>query len=54
MAKGTSTKKPGEPKCRACGGVLEGTVVVKIGGKRWHKECAVKSKKFIPKEYQEK
>jgi len=53
MAKG-SQKKSGEPKCRECGGALEGKVVVKIGGSRWHKECAEKKGKFIPIEYREK
>jgi len=54
MAKGTSQKKPGEPKCRECGGALEGKVVVKIGGNRWHKECAEKKGKHIPIEYRDK
>jgi len=50
MAKG-SVKKPGPAKCRNCGGLLEGKDVVKIGGNKWHKECAQKAKKSIPKEY---
>jgi hypothetical protein len=52
MAKG-SAKKPGEPKCRGCGGLLEGKTVVKIGGRKWHKECAVEKKKKLPTEYQD-
>lgn len=51
MAKG-SAKKPGPAKCRNCGGLLEGRETVKIGGNQWHKECAEKAKKFIPREYQ--
>jgi hypothetical protein len=50
MARG-SAKKPGEPKCRGCGGFTEGKEIVKIGGKRWHKECAEKAGKKIPREY---
>ena len=50
MAKG-SAKKPGEPKCRGCGGVLESRVVVKIGKNKWHKECAEQKGKFISREY---
>lgn len=52
MAKGSS-KKPGDPKCRACGGLLEGRAVVRIGGNKWHSECAEKQSKFIPVEYRE-
>jgi len=51
MAKG-SAKKPGEPKCRGCSGPLEGKNIVLIGGNKWHRECAEKSGKKIPKEYQ--
>ncbi|MDQ7822987.1 MAG: hypothetical protein RDV48_09360 [Candidatus Eremiobacteraeota bacterium] len=51
MGKG-SAKKPGEPKCRGCGGLLEGKEVVKVGGNKWHKECAEQKGKKIPKEYQ--
>ncbi|MFH0801435.1 MAG: hypothetical protein V2A78_03490 [bacterium] len=50
MAKG-SAKKPGEPKCRGCGGLLEGKDNVKIGGSKWHKECAEKKGKMIPREF---
>lgn len=50
MARGKQ-KKVGEPKCRECGGLLEGKKVIKIGGKKWHHECAQKKGKFIPKEY---
>ena len=50
MAKG-SAKKPGEPKCRGCGGLLEGKQIARIGGNKWHLECAQQKKKFIPKEY---
>jgi len=52
MAKG-SAKKPGEPKCRGCGGLLEGKTVVKVGGRKWHLECAKEKGKNIPKEYHE-
>ncbi len=51
MAKG-SAKKPGEPKCKGCGGLLEGKTVVKVGGNKWHKECAENKGKKIPREYQ--
>ncbi|MHB2018656.1 MAG: LIM domain-containing protein [Candidatus Xenobia bacterium] len=50
MAKG-SAKKPGEPKCRGCGGALEGKPMVKIGGAKWHRECAEKAGKKIPREF---
>lgn len=50
MAKG-SNKKPGPPKCRGCGGLLEGKETVKISKNKWHKECALKKGKKIPKEY---
>ena len=49
--KKASAKKPGPPKCRYCGGLIEGKNYVKIGGKKWHRECAVKAGKFIPREY---
>lgn len=51
MAK-SSNKKPGEPKCRACHGSLEGKDVVRVGGANWHRECAVKAGKKIAAEYQ--
>jgi hypothetical protein len=51
VARGKS-KKPGDPKCRGCSGLLEGRSVVRIGGNNWHYECAVKAGKKIPKEYQ--
>ncbi|MFH1454198.1 MAG: hypothetical protein ABIH00_09535 [Armatimonadota bacterium] len=50
MAKG-SPKKAGSPKCRGCGGLLEGKALAKISGKKWHKECAEKKGKKIPQEY---
>ncbi len=43
----------GGAKCRGCKGTLEGNKYVKIAGKKWHKECAVKEGKKIPKEYAE-
>ncbi|MFP4496986.1 MAG: hypothetical protein ACLFQV_02145 [Vulcanimicrobiota bacterium] len=52
MARGKE-KKPSEPKCRGCGGLLEGKPVVKIGGNKWHLECAQKAGKHIPKEYRD-
>jgi hypothetical protein len=52
MAKGSS-KKPGDPKCRDCGGLLEGRPTVRIGGYKWHQECAEKKEKFISREYRE-
>jgi hypothetical protein len=52
MAKGSS-KKPGDPKCRGCGGLLEGRPVVRIGGNKWHQECAEKQNKFIAREYRD-
>lgn len=39
-------------KCRHCRGSLEGNSYVKIGGTKWHKECAQKAGKKIPAEYQ--
>jgi hypothetical protein len=48
MAKG-SAKKPGDPKCRGCSGLLEGKPTVKIGGAKWHRECAERAgKKLTP------
>jgi hypothetical protein len=52
LAKG-SAKKPGDPKCRACSGLLEGRPTAIIGGGKWHVECAEKQGKFIPVEYRE-
>ena len=52
MAKGSS-KKPGDPKCRDCGGLLEGRPTVRVGGYKWHQECAEKKGKFISREYRE-
>lgn len=49
--KKSSGKKPGPPKCRGCGGVLEEKAVVKIGSNKWHSECAKQKGKKIPKEY---
>ena len=53
MSRGKA-KKIGDPKCRGCGGLLEGKAVAKIDGKKWHVECAVKAGKHIPKEYRQK
>lgn len=53
MARGKA-KKIGQPRCRGCGGFLEGKPVVKIGGNKWHIECAIKAGKHIPKEYRDK
>lgn len=54
MAKSSSSfKKPGDPKCRACGGMLEGRATAIIGGSKWHLECAQKQGKFIPVEYRD-
>lgn len=52
MAKGSS-KKPGDPKCRDCGGLLEGRPTVRVGGYKWHQECAEKKGKFISREYRD-
>lgn len=52
MAKGSS-KKPGDPKCRTCGGLLEGRPTVRVGGYKWHQECAEKANKYIAREYRE-
>lgn len=46
-----SGKKPGPAKCRGCAGGLEGKVIIKIGGNKWHKECAEKKGKKVPKEF---
>jgi hypothetical protein len=43
----------GGAKCRGCKGTLEGNKYVKVAGKKWHKDCAVKEGKKIPKEYAE-
>lgn len=48
--KGTS-KKPGPPKCRGCGGLLEEKETLYIGGSKWHRRCAEQKKKHIPIEY---
>jgi hypothetical protein len=48
-----STKKPGPAKCRYCRGLIEGGKFVKIGGRKWHRECALKAGKKIPREYAE-
>jgi hypothetical protein len=50
MAK-ASSKKPGPPKCKKCHGLLEGKDVARIGGHKWHKECAETAGKKIPAEY---
>ena len=52
MSRGKS-KKIGDPKCRACAGLLEGKQTVRIGGQIWHMECAQKAGKHIPKEYRQ-
>ena len=44
----SSTKKPGDPKCRGCHGLLENSEAIRIGGAKWHYECAVKAGKKIP------
>lgn len=48
----SSVKKPGDPKCRGCHGLLENSEAIRIGGAKWHYECAVKAGKKIPAEYQ--
>lgn len=50
-SKKTSNKKPGPPKCRACGGLTEEKETVLIGGNKWHRRCAEQKNKKIPKEY---
>ncbi len=52
MARGKE-KKPSDPKCRGCGGLLEGRQTVRIAGNKWHVECAQKAGKKIPREYQQ-
>lgn len=52
MAKGSS-KKPGDPKCRDCGGLVEGRPTVRVGAYKWHQECAEKKGKFISREYRD-
>ncbi|MBI2265331.1 MAG: hypothetical protein HYU64_09200 [Armatimonadetes bacterium] len=41
-----SVKKPGPPKCRFCGGLLEGQEAIRLGGSKWHKECAEKHAEY--------
>lgn len=52
--KKSSNKKPGDPKCRGCSGLLEGKEVIKVGRSKWHKNCAAEKGKKIPKEYKDK
>ncbi|MCS7165573.1 MAG: hypothetical protein RMJ51_04810 [Candidatus Calescibacterium sp.] len=51
--KKASIKKPGPAKCRLCKKILEGISWVKIGGKKWCRECAIRAGKKIPREYLE-
>lgn len=49
-----SAKKPGPPKCRGgCGAVVDEKEMVIIAGNKWHRACAEKKKKYVPKEYAE-
>jgi len=43
----------GGAKCRGCRGTIEGNQYVKVSGNKWHKDCALKAGKKIPKEYKE-
>jgi hypothetical protein len=47
----SSSKKPGEPKCRGTGAQVEGRDWVRIGGSKWLREAAEAKGKFIPLEY---
>lgn len=47
----SSSKKPGEPKCRATGAPVEGRDWVRIGGSKYLREAAEQKGKFIPLEY---
>lgn len=46
-----SPKKPGPPKCRGCGGVVDVKETILIGSNKWHRRCAEQKKKYIPQEY---
>jgi len=48
-----SSKKPGPPKCRGCGSIVDEKESLIIGGNKWHRACAEQKKKHIPKEYAE-
>lgn len=48
--KGTK-KKPGPPKCRGCGGLLDAKERIRLGGNRWHRRCAEQKGKKVPREY---
>lgn len=47
----SSSKKPGEPKCRATSAPVEGRDWVRIGGHKYLREAAEQKGKFIPLEY---
>jgi len=47
----SSSKKPGEPKCRATSAPVEGRDWVRIGGSKYLREAAEQKGKFIPLEY---
>lgn len=47
-----SAKKPGPPKCRGCGTLVDPKDAILIGGNKWHRRCADQKKKHIPREYE--
>lgn len=47
----TSNKKPGPPKCRGCGGIVDEKETILVGGNKWHRKCAEQKGKKVPVEY---
>jgi hypothetical protein len=47
----SSSKKPGDPKCRGSRAAIEGRDWVRVGGNKWLREVAEQAGKFIPREY---
>lgn len=47
----SSSKKPGDPKCRVTSAPVEGRDWVRIGGNKYLREAAEQKGKFIPLEY---
>ena len=47
----SSSKKPGDPKCRGSRAAIEGRDWVRIGGNKWLLQVATEAGKFIPREY---
>ncbi len=47
----SSSKKPGDPKCRLTSAPVEGRDWVRIGGNKYLREAAEQKGKYIPLEY---